>query len=78
MALILRPIKLGVPTRSRCRSEQGRYHDLYPAFAAAVRGEGRQPIPASDAVRTLAVLDAARLSAETEKQRRGATPVLHV
>ncbi len=45
-------------------SEQGRYHDLYSAFAAAVRGEGPQPVPALDAVRTLAVLDAARLSAE--------------
>ena len=45
-------------------SEQGRYHDLYTAFAASVRGEGPQPVPARDAVRTLAVLDAARLSAE--------------
>ena len=45
-------------------SEQGRYHDLYTAFAAAIRGDGRQPVPAQDAVRTLAVLDAARLSAE--------------
>jgi predicted dehydrogenase len=44
-------------------SEQGRHHDLYTAFAAAVRGEGPQPVPARDAVRTLAVLDAARLSA---------------
>jgi predicted dehydrogenase len=45
-------------------SEQGRHHDLYTAFAVAVRGEGPQPVPARDAVRTLAVLDAARLSAE--------------
>ncbi len=45
-------------------SEQGRHHDLYTAFAAAVRGEGTQPVPARDAIRTLAVLDAARLSAE--------------
>jgi predicted dehydrogenase len=45
-------------------SEQGRHHDLYTAFAAAIRGDGPQPVPASDAVRTLAVLDAARLSAE--------------
>ena len=44
-------------------SEQGRYHDFYAAFAAAVRGEGRQPVPAYEGVRTLAVLDAARLSA---------------
>ena len=45
-------------------SEQGRYHDLYSAFAAAVRGEGRQPVPSHECVHTLAVLDAARLSAE--------------
>jgi predicted dehydrogenase len=45
-------------------SEQGRYHDLYSAFAAAVRGEGPQPVPAREGVRTLAVLDAVRLSAE--------------
>jgi predicted dehydrogenase len=46
-------------------SEQGRYHDLYTAFAAAVRGEGRPPVPAYEGIMTLAVLDAARLSAET-------------
>ena len=34
-------------------SEQGRYHDLYAAFAAAIRGDGAQPVPAPDAVRTL-------------------------
>ena len=45
-------------------SEQGRYHDFYTVFAAAVRGEGRQPVPAYEGIRTLAVLDAARLSAE--------------
>jgi len=45
-------------------SKQGRYHDFYAAFAAALRGEGAQPVPARDAVRTLAVLDAARLSAD--------------
>ena len=44
-------------------SEQGRYHDFYTAFAAAIRGEGRQPVPAYEGIRTLAVLDAARLSA---------------
>ena len=45
-------------------SEQGRYHDFYTAFAASLRGEGAQPVPARDAVRTLAVLDAARVSAD--------------
>ncbi len=59
-------------------SEQGRYHDLYVAFAAAVRGEGRQPVPAGDAVRTLAVLDAARLSAERGSSVEVPTPALHV
>jgi hypothetical protein len=29
-----------------------------------VRGDGVQPVPASEGIRTLAVLDAARLSAE--------------
>ena len=48
-------------------SEQGRHHDLYTAFAAAIRGEGPQPVPATEGIRTLAVLDAARASAE---QRR--------
>jgi predicted dehydrogenase len=56
-------------------SEQGRYHDLYSAFAAAVEGKGRQPVPASDAIRTLAVLDAARLSAESGSSVEIATPV---
>ena len=45
-------------------SEQGRYHDFYSEFAAAVQGAGHQPVPARDGIRTLAVLDAARLSAE--------------
>lgn len=46
-------------------SKQGRYHDLYAQFGAAVRGEGPEPVPAREGVRTLEVLDAARLSAET-------------
>ena len=45
-------------------SEQGRYHDFYSAFAAAVRGEARQPVAAYEGVKTLEVLDAARLSAQ--------------
>lgn len=44
-------------------SEQGRYHDFYTQFAAAVRGEGPEPVPATDGIATLAVLDAARASA---------------
>lgn len=45
-------------------SAQGRYHDLYTQFAAAVRGEAANPVPAREGVRTLAVLDAARQSAD--------------
>ena len=52
-------------------SAQGRYADYYTSFAAAVAGVGPQPVPAADAVATLAVLDAARLSAD-----RGVTVAL--
>ena len=45
-------------------SAQGSYQDLYMQFAAAVRGDGPQPVPAAEGVRTLVVLDAARESAE--------------
>ena len=45
-------------------SEQGRYHDLYTQFAAAIRGEAEQPVPAYEGIRTLEVLDAARESAQ--------------
>ena len=44
-------------------SAQGRYADYYAQFAAAVAGTGPQPVPAVEALGTLAVLDAARLSA---------------
>ncbi len=45
-------------------SERGRWDAYYPAFAAAVRGEGPVPVDPWDAVAALEVLDAARLSAE--------------
>jgi predicted dehydrogenase len=45
-------------------SSQGSYADYYARFAAAYAGEGPQPVPAAEAVETLAVLDAAKLSAE--------------
>lgn len=48
----------------RVPSAAGRHQDLYTAFAAAIRGEGPQPVPAAEGVRTVAVLDAARRSAE--------------
>ena len=50
--------------------EQGRYRDLYTEFAAAVRGEGGQPVPACEGMRTIAVLDAARLSAQRGTEHR--------
>jgi predicted dehydrogenase len=43
-------------------SEQGAYQDLYTQFAAAVRGDALQPVPAAEGVRVLEVLDAARVS----------------
>lgn len=45
-------------------SRQGRYQDLYTQFAAAARGDADQPVPASEGIRTLTVLDAARISAQ--------------
>jgi len=48
----------------RVPSAQGSYQDLYTQFASAARGEGPQPVPAAEGVRTLVVLDAARESAE--------------
>ena len=41
----------------------GAWHTFYPAFAAAVRGEGPVPVDPWDAVATATVLDAARRSA---------------
>lgn len=49
--------------RQRVPSAQGSYTDYYTRFAAATRGEGPQPVAAGDSVSTLAVLDAARISA---------------
>lgn len=47
----------------RVPSQQGRYHDYYEGFAEAVRSGGPPPVTAAEAIRTIAVLDAARLSA---------------
>lgn len=44
-------------------SARGSYADYYAQFAAAVAGTGPQPVPAAEAIATLAVLDAARRSA---------------
>lgn len=45
--------------------EQGRYHDYYRDFAAAVRAVTPPPVTPDQAIQTLAVLDAARDSAAT-------------
>jgi predicted dehydrogenase len=47
------------------RSERGRWDSYYPAFAAAIRGEAPVPVDPWDAVHTMDVLDAARVSAAT-------------
>ena len=49
----------------RVRSEAGRYQDYYTQFAAACRGQGELPVTSEQGVATIAVLDAARRSAET-------------
>jgi predicted dehydrogenase len=52
-------------TGAPVRSERGRWDSFYPAFAAAVEGAGPVPVDPWDAVRTMEVLDAARISART-------------
>lgn len=46
-------------------SERGAYQDYYSQFARAVAGKDELPVTGASAVRTLEVLDAARLSDET-------------
>jgi predicted dehydrogenase len=46
-------------------SERGRWDSYYPAFAAAVRGDGPVPVDPRDSVRALEVLAVARDSAES-------------
>ena len=58
--------ELSTPSgRRTVPSEQGRYHDFYSQFAAAVLGTAAEPVPAAEGVRTLEILDAARHSANT-------------
>jgi predicted dehydrogenase len=52
-------------TGASVHSERGRWDTYYPAFAAAVRGEGPVPVDPWDSVRNMDVLDAARISATT-------------
>jgi predicted dehydrogenase len=48
-------------------TERGRWDSYYPAFAAAVRGDGPVPVDPSDAVRVLEILDAALVSAREHR-----------
>jgi predicted dehydrogenase len=50
-------------TSEPVRSERGRWDTFYPAFAAAVRGEGPVPVDPHDAIASLTVIDAIRESA---------------
>jgi predicted dehydrogenase len=52
-------------TSEPLRSERGAWDTFYPAFAAAVHGDGPVPVDPWDAVATAQVLDAARESATT-------------
>lgn len=47
----------------RIPSERGAYQDYYAQFAAALRGEAPFPVPLEQAMHTIEVLDAARVSA---------------
>ncbi len=53
--------------RTVVATERGRWDTYYPAFAAAIRGEGPVPVDPWDAVATLEVMDAARASARTRR-----------
>jgi predicted dehydrogenase len=53
-------------------TERGRWDIFHPAFAAAVRGDGPVPVDPWDAVASMAVLDAARVSAATGQIQRPA------
>jgi predicted dehydrogenase len=50
-------------SRAVVPSERGRWDSYYPAFAAAVRGEGEVPVDPADAVLALEVIEAAERSA---------------
>ncbi|MFC7527466.1 Gfo/Idh/MocA family oxidoreductase [Actinoplanes sp. GCM10030250] len=52
-------------TGARVESCRGRWDSFYPAFAAAVLGDGPLPVDPWDSVRAMQVLDAARRSATT-------------
>ncbi len=60
-------IRRGGDTHEIVPTLPGAWPTFYPAFAAAVRGEGPVPVPATDALSTAIVLDAARQSASTRE-----------
>lgn len=47
----------------RVPSAQGRWQEFYTQFAAAARGDGPQPVPATEALHVLSIIAAARISA---------------
>jgi len=47
-------------TREPVPSERGRWDTFYPAFAAAVRGEGPVPVDPRDAIASLSIIDRIR------------------
>ncbi|MCM0621025.1 Gfo/Idh/MocA family protein [Nocardioides bruguierae] len=51
----------------RVPSAQGRYHDMYTAFAQAVAGTGAPVVTVEEAIHVLAILDAARVSAAEKR-----------
>jgi predicted dehydrogenase len=55
------------PIQTQVRSERGRWDSFYPAFGAAIRGEGPLPVDPWDSVNAAKVLDAARASATTRR-----------
>ncbi|WLQ05092.1 Gfo/Idh/MocA family protein [Arthrobacter oryzae] len=60
-ALVARELRL-LGSEGSYVSQQGAYHRYYEPFALAVAGKGPEPVPGAEAVHTLEVLDAARLS----------------
>ncbi|MEI4472147.1 Gfo/Idh/MocA family protein [Frigidibacter sp. MR17.24] len=60
--------------RIRVPSEAGAYHAYYEGFAAALRDGTPPPVTTDEAIATLAVLDAARISA-TERRRVALTEI---
>jgi predicted dehydrogenase len=54
-------------TSEQVPAQPGRWDTFYPAFAAAVSGEGEVPVGPWDAVAALEVIDAARSSAATRR-----------